>query len=349
MESPPATSWLATSGPDSDVVLSSRARLARNIDGFPFICQASSGERVELLAYSKRAVLDARLDETMLWVELNHATPRDRKLLVERHLISTNLAEGDQPRAVAISGDESLAIMVNEEDHLRMQVILPGSQVAGAFERINRVDDAIESRLDYAFSDRFGYLTACPTNVGTGLRLSVMVHLPALKLTAEVDKVRRAAKDLQLAVRGFYGEGSEAAGDFYQVSNQITLGVTEATLLKEFERDIVPQLVEYERAAREVLLDKRTLQLDDRVWRALGVLRHARLLAADDAMKLLSRVRLGVAVGRVPDLRLVDVDRLFTQIQPAHIQQLAKKQLADDELAERRAELVRTALSGRGE
>lgn len=337
--------WLSLQGPDSDVVLSCRARLARNVAGYPFVCKASPTQCVEVLSLAKRAVLDGRLDESMAWIELNDASPRDRRVLVERHLISTQLAEGDAPRGVAVSGNETLSVMVNEEDHLRIQVLMPGSQLAAAFERLNAADAAVEQRVDYAFSERFGFLTACPTNVGTGMRLGVMVHIPALKLTGEISRVQRAAKDLQLAVRGFFGEGSDAVADFYQISNQITLGATEDDLLKQFECDILPRLIEYEREARKVLLERKVLMLDDRIHRALAMLRNARLLAQDEAMKYLSRVRLGVHMNRLAGIDPADVDRLFAQIQPAHLQQMHGEQLGKDELREARADLVRRTLS----
>lgn len=336
--------WLSEIGPASDVVMSCRARLARNVAGFPFLSKANSTQRIEVLSMSRRAILDANLDEKMLWVDLRQSTPRDMKLLAERQLISRQFAESEAPRAVAVNGPETLSIMVNEEDHLRIQVLQSGLRIRDAFKRVNEADDAIEQSLDYAFSKRWGYLTACPTNVGTGLRLGVMVHLPGLKLTNEIERIKRAARDLQLAVRGFFGEGSDAIGDFYQISNQITLGVEEASLLHEFEHNIVPQLIEYERAARNMLLDQRPQLLDDRVHRALGLLRSARLLGEQEAMKLLSRVRLGVHTQRLSGIDPALIDQLFVRIQPAHLQQIAGDVLERDALKAARATLVRQAL-----
>jgi protein arginine kinase len=338
--------WLECSGPERDIVLSCRARLARNIAGFPFVCKSTAAQRTEVLSLARHAIVEANIEGQMQWMELNHATPRDRKLLVERHLISSQLAEGDAPRAVAVSNNESLSVMVNEEDHLRIQVLLSGSQVQSAFSRVNEVDDALERRLEFAYSQRFGYVTACPTNVGTGLRLSVMVHLPALKLTGEIDRLRRASKELHLAVRGYFGEGSESVGDFYQISNQVTLGQTEEELLSEFQDQIVPQLIEYERASRNVLRERRERLLDDRIFRALGLLQNVRLLGLDEAMKLLSRVRLGVHMGRITAIEAPAIDQLLTQIQAAHVQETAGEQLAAEELKEARADLVRKALAG---
>jgi len=331
--------------PHGDVVLSSRVRVARNIAGLPFVNRASASQCQDTLTLARPVLLNNGLAEGMIWVDLTQATLRDRKLLFERHLISKHLADAEHRRAVAISGDETLSVMVNEEDHLRMQVLAPGMQLAAVYERLNAVDDAIESRLDYAFSPRFGYLTACPTNVGTGIRFSVMMHLPALKMTNEVERVRRAAKDLHLAVRGYYGEGSESAGDFYQISNQVTLGKSEAELLEEFESIIVPRIIEYEHQARRMLLERNCTMLDDRVHRAIGALRSARLLVAEEAMKLLSRVRLGAHMERLKGIDLAAVNELFLQVQPAHLKLHAKAELEPEEMREVRAELVRKRLS----
>lgn len=330
--------------PNGDVVLSCRVRMARNVAGFPFSSRASQPQCQDLLNIARPILLNSGLAEGMIWVDLNQSTVKDRRLLFERHLISKHLAESEHRRAVAISGDESLSVMVNEEDHLRMQILAPGFQLAAIYQRLNAVDDAVESRLDYAFSPRWGYLTACPTNVGTGIRFSVMMHLPALKMTNEIERVRRAAKDLHLAVRGYYGEGSESAGDFYQISNQVTLGRSEDELLQEFEQVIVPRIIEYELEARRMLQDRSAPVLDDRVHRALGALRSARLLGAEEAMKLLSRVRLGVHMGRLKSINVETINDLFLQVQPAHLKLHAGAELDPEELREARADLVRRRL-----
>jgi protein arginine kinase len=338
------SAWLSDAGPHSDVVLSCRARLARNLAGFPFVNRASDAQRQEVVSIARQVVLSGEAGKGMIWVDLVQSSPRDRRLLVERHLISRPHAEAGIPRGVAISADESLSIMVNEEDHLRIQSLAPGLRLRDSFNALGAVHDALEARIDYAFSPRWGYLTACPTNLGTGIRFSVMMHLPALKLTNEIERVRRAAKDLHLAVRGYYGEGSESAGDFYQVSNQITLGRTEEELLEDFIQRIVPKVMEYERQARRVLVEKNLTLLDDRVFRAHGLLQSARLLGTEEAMKLLSRVRLGVYAGRLRDLSVETINRLFLQIQPGHLQLSAGAELSPEQLREARAGLVRSAL-----
>lgn len=336
--------WLDPAAPDSDVIASSRVRLARNIAGVPFVNRATNADRLRVLATVRRAVLPNALAPGLVWVDLASAGPRERALLVERHLISRQFAEGDAPRGVGISSDESVSVMVCEEDHVRLQVVLPGLQLETALGRADALDDAIESSVDFAFSRRFGYLTACPTNVGCGIRLSVMAHLPAMRMSEEIERFKRAAKELNLAVRGFYGEGSDNAGDFYQVSNQVTLGVAEPDLLETFHSQVVRTLVEYERAARTLLVQQSSTSLDDRLHRALAVLRSARLLGVEEAMKLLSRVRLGVLMGRLEGIELTSVNRLLLAIQPAHLQTAAGRDLGADELREARATMVRRGL-----
>ena len=233
--------------------------------------RGTSGRRVEDKV--RDTILDAQLAPQTLYVDLDSAPEIDRQLLVERHLISKQHATAEGARGVAIGENETLSIMVNEEDHLRIQVLRSGLQLEEAWEQINKIDDELEVKLDFAFHPRFGYLTACPTNVGTGIRVSVMLHLPALKLTGEIEKVFRAAKDMRLAVRGLYGEGTEATGDFYQISNQTTLGKSEDDIISDFKHLVIPKIIDYEHHARKTLLNDRTVALDDKVCRALGILR----------------------------------------------------------------------------
>jgi protein arginine kinase len=245
---------------------------------------------------------------------------------------------------VAVAENETLSIMVNEEDHLRVQVLRSGLQLEEAWDQINKVDDKIEASLDWAFHPRFGYLTACPTNVGTGIRVSVMLHLPALKLTGEIEKVFRAAKDMRLAVRGLYGEGTEATGDFYQISNQTTLGKTEEEIISDFKHLVIPKIIEYEQHARRMLRDDRTTQLDDKVGRAVGILRSARLIASEETLLLLSHLRMGVHLGRVKDIDLQTVNELFLLTQPAHLQKLQGRKLEGDVRRAARADFIRQRL-----
>jgi protein arginine kinase len=280
-----------------------------------------------------------------MWVDLAQSTPRDRRLLFERHLISKHLEDSDHRRAVAISGDESLSIMINEEDHLRMQVLERGLNLEELHKRLDVIDDAIESRLDYAFSPKWGYLTACPTNLGTGVRFSVMIHLPGLGSDKkQLEQVRNAARDLNLAVRGYHGEGSGSAGDFYQISNQVTLGRSEGEILQEFVTNIVPRIIDWERHARTPRERSRRIELEDAILRSLATLRAARLLKIDEAMRLLSKVRLGICTGRITDIGLDTVTELFLLIQPAHLRMQTKVDLEGDALREARATIVRKKL-----
>ena len=339
-----AGEWLRGSGPMSEVVISSRLRLARNVKGQPFMSLADRPQRRALEKRVSEAILDADLAPQTLYVDLEQASDVDRDLLVERHLISKPHANAEGSRGVAVGQDENLSIMVNEEDHLRLQVLRSGLQLDEAWEQINAVDDALEEELEFAYHPRFGYLTACPTNVGTGIRVSVMLHLPALKLTGEIEKVFRAAKDMKLAVRGLYGEGTEATGDFYQVSNQTTLGKEESEILDDFKQTTIPKIIDYEHHARRTLRSERAIALDDIVFRSLGALRSSRLMSSEEALKLLSPVRLGIHLGRVKDVDIKTVNELVLMTQPAHLQKLMGKKLDGDERKAARAEFIRGKL-----
>ena len=339
-----AGEWLRGSGPMSETVISSRVRLARNVKGYPFLTVANRQQRRELEARVRETILDAELAPQTLYVDLEGATEVDRDLLVERHLISKQHAGAEGARGVAVGQDEDLSIMVNEEDHLRLQVLKSGLQLDEAWEQISKIDDTLESELEFAYNARFGYLTACPTNVGTGIRVSVMLHLPALKLTGEIEKVFRAAKDMKLAVRGLYGEGTEALGDFYQVSNQTTLGKDEQEILDDFRHQVIPKIIDYEQQARRTLRTERAVALDDIVFRALGLLSSARLMSSDEALKLMSHLRLGIHLGRVKEIDIKAVNELVLMTQPAHLQKLMGKRLEGDERKAARAEFIRYKL-----
>jgi protein arginine kinase len=332
--------------PDLDVVLTSRARIARNLSGLPFVHRATADQRQSVISRVQLALEPECCSETTTWVDLESVSPLQRRVLYERHLISRQHADQQGPRGVAVAQDESMSVMVNEEDHVRMHALSPGLQPHACFERVLAMDKAAEGAVEWAFHERWGYQTACPTNAGTGVRFSAMLHLPALRLTRELEKVRHAAKDLQLAVRGYYGEGSESSGHFYQVSNQITLGCTEEELLDRFMSTIVPGIVEYERSARQALLRRDRLALEDRVHRDLAILRSARVMKVDEAMRRLSTVRLGVCLELIPNVALDCINGLFQMIQSGHLQQQAGKSLSPPESQAARAELLRQRLSG---
>lgn len=293
--------------------------------------------------------MSRRLADGMLWVNLPDSPPLDRQLLVERHLISRQHANAndDLPRAVAIGTDETFAIMVNEEDHLRIQVLRSGMQLTEAFAQVDRIDNMLEEKLNFAYSRRFGYVTACPTNVGTGIRVSVMLHLPALRLTGEIEKVRRAARDMHLAVRGLFGEGSDAVGDLYQISNQATLGKSEQEIVADFEKTVAPMIIAYEQQARQALLQHRQAQLDDKVWRAWAVLKHARVMGTEEVLALLSQLRLGLNLGRLDSVNIRTINELFQLTQPAHLQKLTNREMDAATRRIARAGLIRQRLSKR--
>src|SRR5215217_5255654 len=343
-----AGEWLRGSGPMSEIVISSRIRLARNIAGVQFLTRCSRGQRSTLERKVRDTILESQVAPSMLYVDLENAPEMDRLLLVERHLISKHHAAAEGARGVAIGENETLSIMINEEDHLRIQVLRSGLQLEEAWEQINKTDDALESRLDYSFHPRFGYLTACPTNVGTGIRVSVMLHLPALKLTSEIEKVFRAAKDMRLAVRGLYGEGTEATGDFYQISNQTTLGKTEDDIISDFKHLVIPKIIDYEVHARKTLVNDKTVALDDKVCRALGVLRTARLIASEETLQLLSHLRMGVNLGRIKELDIRAINELFLLTQSAHLQKIQGRRLEGDVRRAARADFIRQRLGGNG-
>ncbi len=348
--------WLRGLGESSDVVMSSRVRLARNIAGFPFTPQASRIDRTQILEACKHRILGMTTGSAsqFMWIDLHRAGREDRNLLVERQLMSRQHAKGklstgkgglEEPRGVAVLvPDERVSIMINEEDHLRIQTIHSGLALGACLAEANELDDMIEAGMDYAYHPRFGYLTACPTNVGTGLRLSVMLHLPALKLTGELDKVKRAANDMGLAVRGFHGEGSESSGEFYQLSNQTTLGKSDEMLLREMEHEIVPRVVGYERHARKNLLSNRKELIEDQISRALGTLRYAKLIKVDEALDLLSLVRLGVLTGILEGITLEQVHGLLLSTQPIHLQKILDEVLTQSQRRAARAAHISATL-----
>ncbi|MBL4591746.1 MAG: protein arginine kinase [Phycisphaerales bacterium] len=350
------TQWLRGDGDACDVVMSSRARLARNLAGFPFTSQGSESDQRQVLDACKERILSMPLENKaqMLWVDLHGSKKEDRSLLVERQLMSRQHAKGkqsngagntDSPRGIAVLlPDEHVSVMVNDEDHLRMQMVHSGFGLGQCLQEINAIDDAIEDGIDYAYDARFGYLTACPTNVGTGLRLSVLLHLPALSMFGDLDKVRNATRDMGLAVRGIYGEGSESVGDFYQISNQTTLGKSDEALLSELEDEIIPRIIRYERHARNALLEKKNSVILDEVHRAIGILSRARLMKTDEAMGLLSLARLGALAGIIDEVQLGVIHTLMLQVQPAHLQKTLGVDLNQQQRRLARAEIIRTKL-----
>jgi len=338
-------SWLSGDGPEGDVVISSRARVARNIAGHRFLTRASEQERRELAAILRRAVEGAVSAQDKEYFDLEQMDPLDRQVLMERHLISREHAEGEGARGALVAFGEMLSIMVNEEDHLRMQALQRGLAAEVAWEQISHVDDAVEKDTPYAFDADYGYLTACPTNVGTGLRVSVMLHLPALTMTRELQRVFTAAAKIDFIVRGLYGEGTQAHGDFYQVSNQKTLGRPEKEILDNLNT-VIPQIVAYERRVRSALFKEHRRQVEDRVWRAWGILQNARMISSEEALHLLSQLRLGFNLGLITGISTSLINRLFIMTRPAHLQKLAGRALEAQERDAFRADYIRRCLAG---
>lgn len=335
--------WLRGSGPESDIVMSSRIRLARNVADFPFIRRCSDIDRANLESTIRESMKrHPRLAE-LDYVNVALLEQLDRQFLVERQLISRELSDAEGARSVAIEKEERLSVMINEEDHLRIQVMHSGFDLQNAWERINELDDMIESQIRYAYHQQYGYLTACPTNVGTGMRVSVLVHLPALVITQQIDKVFRSLQRINLVVRGLYGEGSQAMGDFYQVSNQITLGKTEEDLVRRVS-EVVPVLINYERKAREYLINENQHDLFDQVSRAYGTLQNAQQISSEETMHLLSRVRMGINLGLIGNVEIPTINKLFVHTQPAHLQKLTRAILSNSQRNIERANYLQSHL-----
>jgi protein arginine kinase len=335
--------WLRGTGPEADIVISSRIRLARNLASFPFTNRASAHQTAEIDHLLRDRVAKLEADPKLHYLHLPNLNPLDRQFLVERQLVSRELANSEGPRGVAVSAAETVSGMINEEDHMRLPVIRSGVAHDEAWQEIDRLDDLLEQRVHYAFGEDFGYLTACPTNVGTGMRASVMVHLPALVVTKQIEKVFRALQKIHLAVRGLYGEGSRASGDFYQISNQVTLGKSETQILTEI-REVIPQIIAYERQARQALSRENREVLQDKIQRAFGTLKSATMMTSEETMDLLSQVRLGVNLGLLDDLSIPAVNELFIHTQPAHLQKLMGTSLDGEERNSARARYLRTRL-----
>ncbi|MEX0726305.1 MAG: protein arginine kinase [Planctomycetaceae bacterium] len=338
--------WLKGQGPESDIVISSRIRLARNLAQYPFLSRADDRVRVEIEESLGQKLVDLPLEKPLSYFKVHTLENIDRQLLVERQLISRELSDNHGSRGVVLSDEENVSIMVNEEDHLRMQVIHSGLALDECWKEIDRIDDLIESEVTYAFSQQLGYLTACPTNVGTGIRVSVMLHLPALVVTKEIQKVFQALHKISLAVRGLYGEGSQAMGDFYQISNQVTLGKTEQQLIQQV-KEVVPRIIFYERQARTALVKENREGLHDQISRAYGILKNAQTISSEETMHLLSSVRMGINLGLIDDLEIPTVNELFIHTQPAHLQKIKGTHLESGERNVARASYLRQRLSGR--
>jgi len=338
-----AGGWLEAGDSDNRIVITSRIRLARNLRDEPFPGWAKKAERVRVLDRIRPAVEGLAEMKDGASEGLADLSALDKQVLVERHLISREHAAKGAGSAVVVNRKQSVSIMINEEDHLRMQALRPGLQLAAAWKQIDKVDTALEAKLDYAFHPRLGYLTACPSNVGTGMRASVMAHLPGLVLNDQINQVIQAVNKIGLAVRGLYGEGTEAMGNLFQVSNQTTLGESEPEILERLGK-VIGMILQHERHARENLLARRPTALLDQIGRAYGVLTHAWSIASKEALNLLSLLRLGIDLGLFPEPFRTGIDALFMETQPAHLQKASRQKLAAEERDALRAERIRGRL-----
>jgi protein arginine kinase len=339
---PPAES-ARRKGPFDRIVMSSRVRLARNLKDAAFPGWAKKPERVRILELIRPAV-EALPDMKEAYSgSMDSLTTLDKQILVERHLISREHAAKSAGSGLVVNRDETLCFMINEEDHLRMQALRPGLQLRQAWSTIDRADSLLESKLDYAFTPELGYLTACPTNLGTGIRVSAMLHLPGLVLAEQINPIIQSVNKLGLAVRGLYGEGTEALGNVFQVSNQMTLGEAESSIVERLEK-VLAQIIEHEENARASLLEKKPKVVYNHIGRAYGVLANAHSISSKETMNLISLMRLGVDAGLFPGVERSLVDELFILTQPAHLQKQHSEKLSAEERDLLRADMVRERL-----
>lgn len=344
--------WLDASGPHSDIVLSTRVRLARNLQGLPFGMRARGGEREQIYEQVKRAAADGSMLSGALALDLADLSALSRQVLLERHLISRELAGDRRERpapgaGLVLGGGDVVGLMINEEDHLRLQSLFSGLRLREAHKAVDRLDEELGAQLPFAYHHEFGYLTSCPTNAGTGLRASILVHLPGLVLTKEIGKVLQGINQVGLTFRGLYGEGSEVVGNFFQVSNQTTLGRSEEDLVDHLQT-MVSRVIEYEVQARDVLMRDAPTVIEDKIWRAYGLLRYARSLSFEEVMNLLSGVRLGASSKLLPGLSVYTLNKIMIYTQDAHLEQAAGRSLSDAEGDLHRAAYVRRILASEG-
>ena len=335
--------WMKSEGPESDIVLSSRVRLARNLQQYVFPIAADKESAHQVIEAISTCINEKnKVSEEAKFGNADDGRVKtlEKRVLVEKHLISPNLAETAKYGAVLMNDDESVSIMINEEDHIRIQCLAPGLQLEEVLQKANEMDNIIEEHADYAFDETRGYLTSCPTNVGTGLRASVMMHLPALVLTKKMSRIIPAINQLGLAVRGIYGEGTEAQGNIFQISNQMTLGKSEEDIIEDLA-GVVMQVIQQERAARQQLQDGLKLQLEDKLYRSLGTLENSRIIQSKEAAKCLSDVRLGIDLEIFEGISKTILNELMILTQPGFLQQYAGEVLNPEERDIRRASLIR--------
>ncbi len=331
--------WLNVEGPESGIVISSRARLARNIRGIPYAHRADNEKLGEVVSKILDASEQAGFKRSNFFRN-DELTDFQKSILIERHLVSPTLVSKKGNRGVIVKGDECCSIMINEEDHLRLQSMRPGFDPIGALKIVDDIENKLSNSLSFSFSEDYGYLTACPTNMGTGLRASVFIHLPALVLTKEIQKVIRSTNQLGLAVRGYHGEGSDVVGNLFQISNQLSLGKSESDIVKSLI-SVVKQIIEYEKYAAETLMREAKHQVEDKICRSIGILKTARILSTHEFLNLSSAVRLGLFLGFVDKLNITSLNELMVLTQPGHLQERIGSEIEPIERDVIRANLIR--------
>lgn len=339
-------SWLTSKGPEAEIVLSSRIRLARNITDFKFPPSADTDTRDRIIDFLSSAFSSTGLLEHGHLYKSSDINAIDQSFLVERHLISPGFMKDGTGRGLYIDDSEHFSIMVNEEDHIRMQAIYPGLSMTDCWEYVQKIDHDLAVKLEYAYDDKFGYLTSCPTNVGTGMRASILIHLPGLVLTREIDNVISRISKVGLVVRGFYGEGTDVLGNLFQISNQTTLGRSEEEIIDSLAK-VTKQIIEFELNSQETMMKDASDQIEDKVWRSYGILNHARVLTSGEVMNLLSALRLGISLKIIDRVSLDQINELLIITQPAHLQKYYNREMATAERDMVRAGLVRQRISGK--
>ncbi|MGV8145221.1 MAG: protein arginine kinase [Alkaliphilus sp.] len=331
-----------TENKETDIVVSSRVRLARNFENYNFSHLVRQTNEEEIIEKIHAAIVNGskKIKDEFSLIKIANISKTDRLSYIEKHLISIMLSKNIKTGAFVLNKEETISVMINEEDHVRIQCILPGLQLEKALDRAYKIDDLIERNMTYDFDEKLGYLSSCPTNIGTGLRASVMLHLPVLNNVGYIGGIKRVAGQIGLAVRGIYGEGTEAKGNLFQISNQITLGITEEETLKNL-RSTVVQIIQKENSLRDKLLQEKKDEIEDSVFRALGILRNARIITSNEAMKLISNLKLGVAMNLVEDISLEEIDQLIQTIQVGYLHKYYKKVLTEKERDVKRAEIIR--------
>ncbi|MCX6825882.1 MAG: protein arginine kinase [candidate division Zixibacteria bacterium] len=337
------THWLSGKGKESMVVLSTRVRLARNISGCIYPSAADTDTKEKVVGYFESAFGHSEKLREGKFLKASELSRLDRDFLVERHLMSPTFMQDNDLCALYVSRDEQVSIMVNEEDHFRIQAITPGLNPEGALQLAGEYDNEVGGFLEFDYDPDFGFLTACPTNVGTGMRASVLIHLPGLVITKDIEKVISKISKMGVVVRGFYGEGTDVLGNLFQLSNQTTLGVSEREIL-ELITGVTRSIIEDEATARQRLISEASHQIIDKIWRAYGILKYARILTSEEVMNLLSAVRLGTAMGIIDYIEISLLNEILLLSQPAHLQKYFSKEMNAEQRDIVRAEMVREKL-----